>query len=307
MGKGVFTSDDTAVDHAKGVFRLIPQDELTALLAHPVTAAIYLREYCIPFFQETSLTKCLHMIHDLSSVHPDLTRDTDWLASRLSGGNAPPPGVEKDLMSTYNELLVATHEATPHRRLIKEYLVHKVEALPGCIGSSKGKRTKLSYLVEAIDNSTFKLFKQVDHGVFSKLLVDWTKLLHIMNNNGGADVFGDWATWCCPFDLLHLQEKWVGDAFTMQRIIWSPTKPLVVTPATWAVQVFSKYMKRPTLTSFENMLYLERTGDSHFSSSTSCAMNPKGCAMDLSPRSSLTTISRQIMEDYLLAGSLVKN
>ena len=217
MGKGVFISDDTAVDHAKGVFRLIPQDELTALLAHPVTAAIYLREYCIPFFQETSLTECLHMIHDLSSVHPDLARDTDWLASRLSGGNAPPPGVEKDLMSTYNELLVATHEATPHRRLIKEYLVHKVEALPGCIGSSKGKRTKLSYLVEAIDNSTFKLFKQVDHGVFSKLLVDWTKLLHIMNNNGGADVFGDWATWCCPFDLLHLQEKWVGDAFTMQR------------------------------------------------------------------------------------------
>ena len=143
MGKGVFTSDDTAVDHAKGVFRLIPQDELTALLAHPVTVAIYLREYCISFFQETSLTECLHMIHDLSSVHPDLARDTDWLASRLSGGNAPPLGVEKDLMSTYNVLLVATHEATPYRRLIKEYLVHKVEALPGCIGSSKGKRTKL--------------------------------------------------------------------------------------------------------------------------------------------------------------------
>ncbi|CAE7447303.1 unnamed protein product, partial [Symbiodinium sp. CCMP2456] len=106
---------------------IIEEDELTTLLAHPVTAAIYLREYCIPFFQETSLTECLHMIHDLSSVHPDLARDTDWLASRLSGGNAPPPGVEKDLMSTYNELLVATHEATPHRRLIKEYLVHKVE------------------------------------------------------------------------------------------------------------------------------------------------------------------------------------
>ena len=38
-----------------------------------------------------------------------------------------------------------------------------------------------------------------------------------MNNNGGADVFGDCATWCCLFDLLNLQEKWVGDVFTMQR------------------------------------------------------------------------------------------
>ncbi|CAE7546453.1 unnamed protein product, partial [Symbiodinium microadriaticum] len=84
---------------------------------------------------ETSLTECLHMIHDLSSVHPDLARDTDWLASRLSGGNAPPLGVEKDLMSTYNVLLVATHEATPYRRLIKEqtykvaYLVEKYPML----------------------------------------------------------------------------------------------------------------------------------------------------------------------------------
>ena len=53
--------------------------------------------------------------------------------------------------------------------------------------------------------------------VFSKLLVDWTKMLHVMSNNGGANVVGDWATWGCPFDLLHLQEKWTGDASTMQR------------------------------------------------------------------------------------------
>ena len=96
-------------------------------------------------------------------MHPDLAGDTDWLASRLSGGNAPPPGGEKDLLIAYNELIVATHDATPYRRLIKEYLVVPGKALPGVIKSSKGKRTKLSYLVEAIDNGTFKLFKQVDH------------------------------------------------------------------------------------------------------------------------------------------------
>ena len=100
---------------------------------------------------------------DRGQVHPDLARDTDWLASRLSDGNAPPPGGEKDLLSAYNELIVATHEATPHKRLIKEYLVVQEEALPGVIKSSKGKRTKLSYLVEAVDNGTLKLFKQVDH------------------------------------------------------------------------------------------------------------------------------------------------
>ena len=48
---------------------------------------------------------------------------------------------------------------------------------------------------------------------FHKLLVDWNKLVNIMNDLGGVSVFGSWASWGCPFALLHSQDKWDGSAF----------------------------------------------------------------------------------------------
>ncbi|CAE7706700.1 unnamed protein product [Symbiodinium sp. CCMP2592] len=227
MGKGKLVSDVNEVDTDNGVFLLIPQDELSAFLSHEITAALFLREYCIPFFQETSLAESLRMINDLAGVHADLVRDTKWLASRLAGGNAPPPGDETDDVNEFNRLVIAAHSQTPWKRVLKEYLIHKIEALPGAIYSSKGKRTKLSYLIEAVDNADVILLKQVDHGCFHKLLLDWTKLQVAMDNHGGIDKYGSWTEWGDPFDLLHTQEKWTGAAFHHDAQIIRQNKTIV--------------------------------------------------------------------------------
>ena len=218
MGKGRFVVDPAEVDVENGIFLLIPQDELAAFLSSPITAAIYLREYCVPFFKETSLEEALQMINDVGSIHPDLQRDTLWLASRLSGGTAPPPGEDFENVDEFNNIVVAAHTHTPCRRVVKEYLIQKVESLPGAVASSRGKRTKLSYLIEALDHSDMKLLHQVEYGCFHKLLIDWQKLQACMDLPGGRDVFGSWEEWGDIFGFLRLQEKWSGACFDAQAV-----------------------------------------------------------------------------------------
>ena len=157
------------------------------------------------------------MINDLASVHPDVERDTQWLALCLSGSSAPPPAGVVDLVSESNVRVVDVHNDTPWRRIIKEYLIQKVDALPGHAASSKGKRAKISYFIEAVDNATIRLFKQVESNSFPKLLVHWPRLLCIMEELGGVQIFGEWSMWSCPFDLLQHQEKWDGAAFDQDR------------------------------------------------------------------------------------------
>ena len=72
--------------------------------------------------------------------------------------------------------------------------------------------------MDAIDAATCKLFQQVDVSCFHKLLVDWKKVVTIMDDLGGASVFGSWASWGCPFAIMQSQEKWDGNAFEQQRI-----------------------------------------------------------------------------------------
>ena len=38
-----------------------------------------------------------------------------------------------------------------------------------------------------------------------------------MANNGGPAVFGDWKDWGCPFDMLHMQEKWQPLTFESEQ------------------------------------------------------------------------------------------
>ena len=47
LGKATFTPDESVVNQTKGIYKLIPEDTLTFYLSHPVTAALYLREWCI--------------------------------------------------------------------------------------------------------------------------------------------------------------------------------------------------------------------------------------------------------------------
>ncbi|CAE7371257.1 unnamed protein product, partial [Symbiodinium necroappetens] len=217
LGKGSFTSDYARVDPLNGIFKLIPQDELSAFLSHPVTAAIYFRDWCLPFFQENSLQDSLTLINNLGSVSDLLEADTVWLATCLSGNKMLPPGVTDQKLKESNDLVAIVHAATPLRRIIKEYLILKVEALPGCAASSKGKRTKLVNFVDALDHTDVNLFKQIDATCFAKLLIDWTTLQECIQTEGGAEVFGTYADWSCPFDLLHTQEKWDAKAFTSDR------------------------------------------------------------------------------------------
>lgn len=123
MGKARFVLDDNQVDHERGVFRLIPQDELVPFLTHPAAASCFFRDWCLPFFQENSLDDCLKMILDLSNVHEDLVNDTNWLASRLSGWNGPPPGADIDLQTENDELITIVHRKMPMKTFIKEYLI----------------------------------------------------------------------------------------------------------------------------------------------------------------------------------------
>ncbi|CAE8711070.1 unnamed protein product, partial [Polarella glacialis] len=58
MGKAKRTPNQADVDEASSVFMLVPQ-ELTTFLSHPVTSAMYSKDWCIPFFKENSLEDCL--------------------------------------------------------------------------------------------------------------------------------------------------------------------------------------------------------------------------------------------------------
>ena len=132
----------------------------------------------------------MKMILDVGTVHEDLVADTNWLASRLSGWNGPPPGVEGVLQSENDALSVLVHRKTPMKNFIKEYLVQKVDDIPGALSSTRGRRTKMQNFLSALDHCVVKLFKQQDQHVFEKLLVDWTSLSEAMDAHGGALAFG---------------------------------------------------------------------------------------------------------------------
>ena len=216
MGKATWTGDPASVNPSEGVYLLLPQDDLVDFLSHPVTAALYLREWCIPFFLETTVREGLEMINHLDKVDPVLAKDTEWLALRLSGSNIPPPATILDVEGQSNKLIAAVHATTPWTRCVRQYLLHKVDALPGCISSTKNKRTKISYFVEALDNASWRLFRQIDAACFQKLLIDWNRLVQAMTSNGGEASFGTWTDWGCAFDFLETQTKWDGSAYIQQ-------------------------------------------------------------------------------------------
>lgn len=213
MGKATFVVDPALVDHTKGIYLLIPQDELVPFLSHPLTSAIYFRDWCLPFFRENSLVDCVQMLSDLKAVHTDLERDTDWLASRLSGSSKGPPGDEHCNRCESEGIIQRVHEQTPMKPIIKEYLLQKVDDLPGAISSSRGRRTKTQNFIAALDSTGMLLFQQLDSGSFAKLQVNWARLSEIMCGHGGEAVFGGWAIWGNPFDLRHLQQHWEDKAF----------------------------------------------------------------------------------------------
>ena len=164
MGKATFVAEPSLVDHSQGIYLLIPQDELVPFLSHPLTSAIYFRDWCLPFFLENPIADCLHMLADLRSAHADIERDTDWLAARLSGSSAGPPGSAGSDRTEANFIVQRDHEKTPMKPMIKEYLIQKVDDLPGAVSSSKGCRTKVQNFISALDSADMLLFPSDGYG-----------------------------------------------------------------------------------------------------------------------------------------------
>ena len=152
------------------------------------------------------------MIANLGLVHEDLVTDTEWLANRLSGASLLPPRAEHDVREDQAKLIELVRAKTPMKRIIKDYLIQKIDAVPGCIQASRGRRTKLQTFVSALELSGAKLFRQMEHH-FEKLMVDWSKLSSLMTQHGGHKVFGSWCDWGCPFDLRYLQQHWEDKAW----------------------------------------------------------------------------------------------
>ena len=136
MGKARFVNRAADVDEEKGLFLKLPQDELEQFLSHPFTAILYFRRYLLPFFLQHGESGSKRMLMDLKSVSEDLWQDTVWLAGRLSGGNAPPPGEANDDSESHDKIVLTAHKHTPARPFIKEYLVNQCSELPGGIATT---------------------------------------------------------------------------------------------------------------------------------------------------------------------------
>ena len=213
MGNATYTPNPKDVDHEKGIYLLLPQDELTSFLRHPVTAALYLREWCLPFFQENSVADCLNMLHDLKCIDDRLDMDTQWLAAKLSGRDLVPPGNDRLFLNANDEMVELVHAATPQkthhqgvlvaqdRRASRMYILkprsyHKAPDLRWC---------SRSFFAEALQAAG-------PHS-FEKLQINWAKLKQSMNRCGGFESFGNWTEWTCPFDLKFVMQSWDGNAF----------------------------------------------------------------------------------------------
>lgn len=208
MGTATFTANPEEVNHDNGIYLLIPQDELKNFLLDPLTSSVYFRDWCLPLFRENSLPECLRCLSDLAHIDSQLEEDTAWLAGRLSGSSMAPPGDQDAEQSSHDQVVRLVHAKTPMRHVIKEYLISKVDDLPGSISSSKGRRTKCQNFVSALDRSKMKLFRQLEHNSFEKLQINWDMLEKIMEEAGGQSVFGSWSDWGCPFEFRSLQQKW---------------------------------------------------------------------------------------------------
>lgn len=121
-----------------GAVKLIPQEHLTAFLQHPVTAALYLREWRLPFFKENSLDDCLGMIGDLKAVSAELHQDLEWLASRLSGSTSQPPDTQQTWAEKSDELVVVAHSKTPMKAITSKKLTPCLAMLLPPKGSALG-------------------------------------------------------------------------------------------------------------------------------------------------------------------------
>ncbi|CAE7814422.1 unnamed protein product [Symbiodinium sp. CCMP2456] len=198
-----------------------------------------------------SLSAGLAMINNLNSVIESLELETAFCHPGHEGENRP---VQR------SREFGARGE--PCYRIIREYLVLKVEALMGCVSSSKGERTNVANFAEALDHAELKLFKQIDAACFCKLLVNAQSFPTCMPNIRGSAVFGKDGG--CPFgsfDLLHMQEKLQPPMPESEQQFMRVHKNSVVS---WFDNTSSTLARTWVCRLFTSMLRLGPTGERNF-------------------------------------------
>ena len=213
MGHAKFVKDPADVDESTGKFLLIPQGTNEELLADPIVHSLVFRERLLPFFTAHPVAECIKSVNDVAKIDPGLEADSTWLAKRLSG--APIDEADRGMVDSADSdaLVASVHRSTPSKVLIKYYLICEVKELPGLKTanwkSTKGKRSKLDYLDDALDRSQLQILrKDPSHGGYLKLVVNYDKMMCLLAQHGGADVFGGPPVWGDVFYLRDEQKDW---------------------------------------------------------------------------------------------------
>ncbi|CAK0861635.1 unnamed protein product, partial [Prorocentrum cordatum] len=211
MGKATFVHSDDDVCHEEGRFKKIPQDTLDEFLSRPWVVARFLHKYLRPFARNYTPNESLVMLDDIKSLSTEMHRDLVWLASRLSGGDDPPPedGQVADVVE--RTLIAAARANTPAKPVVKACLIETLDCIPGTRKPGEKGSSKWQNITSAIGKSNLRLFTQADTNVLRKLMVNYDKMMRTWNTCGGRGVLGDWEEWGNPFDHIDNASTLVAD------------------------------------------------------------------------------------------------
>eukprot|EP00435_Cladocopium_sp_Y103_P062734 s1703_g24.t1 len=111
--------------------------------------------------------------------------------------------------------------------IIKEYVIQKIDALPGVTSSNRGRRTKRQNFVAALDATDLQLFRRIGHPNFEKWLLDWTTLHRCMEEDGRNSVPGTCPNWGDIFGFNQMQQNWGDTVFADVNALHSGSDALL--------------------------------------------------------------------------------
>ena len=250
IGKGTLVHNPEEVNHEEGMFLYIPQDELEEFLSDKVTASLFFKYYCMPFFKKYSLDDCKKMVNNLDSIDNQLELDTVWLAKKLSGidndittSDSPSLHIESEentntshAIFKANDIIANVHSAMPdHLRMIKQFRIHRCPLIPVSRGPEKGKKgspqiKKALKFDELIEISNLKLFKKIPKSDdYDMLVLNYKKFVICYEKYGGVRAFGDWNQWGDTFEYRTIQQPWIESQENEDKIVLQiPTKRKMV-------------------------------------------------------------------------------
>ena len=107
----------------------------------PITASIYMKEYCVEFFKEHDIVVCQAMLDDLGSIDRNLELETRWMAQKMSGVDDSEPSGYSDIPDMTSDgrvghlgavtLVRRAHAETPWLRFIRPYHIAEAQGIPG--------------------------------------------------------------------------------------------------------------------------------------------------------------------------------